>query len=261
MGWGQDGVRQRVWGQEGVWGGDTDGHRDVQSGVRPEAAVEGGHARQQARLPLPRVAWGTVRGGGVVMTAPPPVTRPPFPAAGALRVSQDPGEARVPAGAGVALGCRVLTAEPWDLLRLEWVKDVGHGVLCAARLRPAAVALPVPCTPRFHLDDAGRYFCRVTLEIPRHDTAAGNGTLLSVSTGTRGRGTGGNPSFGWGGLTRPQIPRPQIPHPHLPPCPPPPKYPPAHLPLCPNTPVPVPPHTHRGSPQAPPGPRGTQWVS
>ncbi|NXJ57787.1 TMIG2 protein, partial [Spizaetus tyrannus] len=108
-------------------------------------------------------------------------TRPPFPAAGALRVSQDPGEARVPAGAGVALGCRVLTAEPWDLLRLEWVKDVGHGVLCAARLRPAAVALPVPCTPRFHLawhppratlglrraqeNDAGRYFCRVTLEI------------------------------------------------------------------------------------------------
>ncbi|KAF1527635.1 Transmembrane and immunoglobulin domain-containing protein 2, partial [Eudyptes sclateri] len=109
------------------------------------------------------------------------VTPTLFPAAGALRVSQDPGEVRVTVGGGVALGCRVLVAEPWDLLRLEWVKDVGHGVLCTVRLRPAAPALPVPCTPRLRLawdppratlslhqargDDAGRYLCRVTLEI------------------------------------------------------------------------------------------------
>ncbi|KAM9620067.1 transmembrane and immunoglobulin domain-containing protein 2 [Morphnus guianensis] len=126
----------------------------------------------------------------------------PLLGAGALQVSQDPGEARVTAGDGVALGCRVLMAEPWDVLRLEWVKDAGHGVLCAARLCPTALALPVPCTPRLHLawhppratlslrqaqeDDAGRYFCRVTLEIPRHDTATGNGTLLSVSTAVDG---------------------------------------------------------------------------
>ncbi|KAF1422100.1 Transmembrane and immunoglobulin domain-containing protein 2, partial [Spheniscus humboldti] len=106
----------------------------------------------------------------------------PLLGVGALRVSQDPGEVRVTVGGGVALGCRVLVAEPWDLLRLEWVKDVGHGVLCAVRLHPtAAPALPVPCTPRLSLawhppratlslhqargDDAGRYLCRVTLEI------------------------------------------------------------------------------------------------
>lgn len=156
----------------------------------------------------PTGGLGDRRGGGVRA---PPVTQPPFPAAGALRVSQDPGEARVTAGDGVALGCWVLMAEPWDLLRLEWVKDVGHEVLCDTRLHPTAFTLPVPCTPRLHLawdppratlslhqareDDAGRYFCRVTLEIPRHDTATGNGTLLSVSTGTRGRG----PFLGGGG--------------------------------------------------------------
>ncbi|NXR04959.1 TMIG2 protein, partial [Sagittarius serpentarius] len=108
-------------------------------------------------------------------------TRALFPAVGALQVSQDPDEVQVTAGDEVALGCRVLVAQPWDLLRLEWVKDVGRGVLCAARLRPAALAPPTPCTPRLCLvwhppratlslrqvrgDDAGRYLCRVTLEI------------------------------------------------------------------------------------------------
>ncbi|NWH44594.1 TMIG2 protein, partial [Fregata magnificens] len=99
----------------------------------------------------------------------------------ALRVSQDPGEAQVTVGGGVSLGCHVLVNESWDLLRLEWVKDVGHGVLCAARLHPATPVPPAPCTPRLRLawhppratlslqqaqgDDAGRYLCRVTLEI------------------------------------------------------------------------------------------------
>ncbi|KAM6040321.1 transmembrane and immunoglobulin domain-containing protein 2 [Theristicus caerulescens] len=122
----------------------------------------------------------------------------PLLGAGALRVSQDPGEVQVTEGGGVALGCQVLAAKPWELLRLEWVKDTGHGVLCAARLHPAALATPAPCTPRLRLawdppratlslrqaqrDDAGRYLCRVTLEIPHHSTATGNGTLLSVST-------------------------------------------------------------------------------
>ncbi|XP_069646338.1 transmembrane and immunoglobulin domain-containing protein 2 [Haliaeetus albicilla] len=126
----------------------------------------------------------------------------PLLGAGALQVSQDPGEALVTVGDGVALGCRVLMAEPWDLLRLEWVKDVGHEVLCDTRLHPTTFTLLVPCTPRLHLawdppratlslrqareDDAGRYFCRVTLEIPRHDMATGNGTLLSVSTAADG---------------------------------------------------------------------------
>ncbi|XP_075579990.1 LOW QUALITY PROTEIN: transmembrane and immunoglobulin domain-containing protein 2 [Pelecanus crispus] len=125
-----------------------------------------------------------------------------FPAAGALQVSQDPSEAWVTVGGSVALGCQVLTAGPWDLLRLEWVKDTERKVLCATRLHPAALAPPNSCTPRFHLawhppcatlslqhaqgDDAGHYVCRVTLEIPRHDTATGNGTLLSVSTASDG---------------------------------------------------------------------------
>ncbi|XP_064898753.1 transmembrane and immunoglobulin domain-containing protein 2 isoform X7 [Columba livia] len=32
-------------------------------------------------------------------------------------------------------------------------------------------------------EDAGRYLCRVTLEIPRLGTAIGNGTLLNVTAG------------------------------------------------------------------------------
>ncbi|XP_068277038.1 transmembrane and immunoglobulin domain-containing protein 2 [Nyctibius grandis] len=121
----------------------------------------------------------------------------PLLGAGALQVSQDPGEVQVTAGDGVALGCQVLAAEPWDLLRLEWVQDTGRGVLCAARLRPTVPAPPAPCAPRLRLawhppratlslrqargDDAGRYLCRVTLEIPQHSTATGNGTLLRVT--------------------------------------------------------------------------------
>ncbi|NXN56783.1 TMIG2 protein, partial [Rynchops niger] len=88
---------------------------------------------------------------------------------------------RVVAGDEVALGCRVLVAEPWDLLRLEWVKDAGCRTLCATRLRPTALTSPAPCAPRLRLawhppratlslhqaqgDDAGHYLCRVTLEI------------------------------------------------------------------------------------------------
>ncbi|NXE83534.1 TMIG2 protein, partial [Cochlearius cochlearius] len=100
---------------------------------------------------------------------------------GALQVSQDPGEAQVTVGGEVALVCRVLVSKPWDLLRLEWVKEVGRGVLCATRLSPSAHPPPEPCAPRLRLawhppratlslrqargEDAGRYLCRVTLEI------------------------------------------------------------------------------------------------
>lgn len=131
----------------------------------------------------------------------PPVTPVLSPAAGALQVSQDPGEVQVTAGDEVALGCRVLAAEPWDLLRLEWVRDTAHGVLCATRLHSATPIPLSPCAPRLCLawdppcatlsvlqaqgDDAGRYLCRVTLEIPRLGTAMGNGTLLNVTAGTR----------------------------------------------------------------------------
>ncbi|XP_074707608.1 transmembrane and immunoglobulin domain-containing protein 2 [Strix uralensis] len=126
----------------------------------------------------------------------------PLLGAGALRVSQDPEEMWVTAGDEVALGCQVLVAEPWDQLRLEWVTDVGYKVLCAARLNRTTPTPPAPCIPRFHLawhppcatlslrqaqgNDTGRYLCRVTLEIPHHDTAIGNGTQLSVSTAADG---------------------------------------------------------------------------
>ncbi|KAK2542021.1 transmembrane and immunoglobulin domain-containing protein 2 isoform X2 [Columba livia] len=122
--------------------------------------------------------------------------------AGALQVSQDPGEVQVTAGDEVALGCRVLVAEPWDLLRLEWVWDTAHRVLCATRLRPTTPVPSSPCAPRLCLawnppcatlsvlqargEDAGRYLCRVTLEIPRLGTAIGNGTLLNVTAAADG---------------------------------------------------------------------------
>ncbi|XP_062452395.1 transmembrane and immunoglobulin domain-containing protein 2 isoform X2 [Rhea pennata] len=121
-------------------------------------------------------------------------------AAGALRVSQEPEQAWVAPGGGVALGCRVVVAEPWELLRLEWFKDGGDEALCVARLRPAGAE--APCAPRLHLawrpphatlhlrgarpGDAGCYVCRATLEIPRLATAAGNGTLLSTGAGLAG---------------------------------------------------------------------------
>ncbi|XP_030365191.1 transmembrane and immunoglobulin domain-containing protein 2 isoform X4 [Strigops habroptila] len=122
-------------------------------------------------------------------------------AAGALRVSQVPGELWVPAGEEVTLWCRVLAAEPWDLLRVEWVKDGARGALCAARLRPGTSTAPAPCGPRLRMawdppsatlslhraqgEDAGRYLCRVTVEIPHHGTATGNGTRLHVTADTR----------------------------------------------------------------------------
>ncbi|XP_054661521.1 translation initiation factor IF-2-like isoform X2 [Grus americana] len=43
-------------------------------------------------------------------------------------------------------------------------------------------------------DDAGRYLCRVTLEIPHHSTVTGNGTLLGVGTAP----DGGHPGLVWG---------------------------------------------------------------
>ncbi|NWI63296.1 TMIG2 protein, partial [Todus mexicanus] len=97
---------------------------------------------------------------------------------------QEPGEVQVPAGAEVSLGCQVLLAELWEMLWLEWVKEARQGVLCALRLRPSTPALAQPCAPnashprlawrppRATLslrpaseDDAGRYLCRVILEI------------------------------------------------------------------------------------------------
>ncbi|NXL64956.1 TMIG2 protein, partial [Chordeiles acutipennis] len=102
-------------------------------------------------------------------------------AVGALQVIQEPREMRVTVGDTVALRCWVLEAEPWELLRLEWVQEMGHRVLCATRLRPTTPVPLVPCAPHLRLawnpphatlslfrargDDAGRYLCRVTLEV------------------------------------------------------------------------------------------------
>ncbi|NXK38792.1 TMIG2 protein, partial [Piprites chloris] len=102
--------------------------------------------------------------------------------AGALRVLQAPGEVRVTAGDTVALRCQAEVAERRYRLRMEWVRDGGHGVLCATLLEePLAPGPPDPCAPPILLswqppwatlslprargNDSGRYLCRVTLEI------------------------------------------------------------------------------------------------
>ncbi|NWQ69371.1 TMIG2 protein, partial [Neopipo cinnamomea] len=105
----------------------------------------------------------------------------PLLGAGALRVLQAPGEVQVTAGDTVALRCLVEVDEHWDQLRMEWVRDGGHGVLCATRLDPLTPEPHDPCAHPFHLtwqppwatlslppargNDSRRYLCRVTLEI------------------------------------------------------------------------------------------------
>uniref|UniRef100_A0A8C9EYP1 Ig-like domain-containing protein n=1 Tax=Pavo cristatus TaxID=9049 RepID=A0A8C9EYP1_PAVCR len=121
-----------------------------------------------------------------------------LPAVGALQASQEPAELRVAAGTNVSLQCQLVTAEPWSLARITWLKDGGHEELCATRLHPKAAALPC-ATPDLHLTwspphanlslhgaqeaDAGCYVCHIIVEIPYHATASGNGTLLHVSAG------------------------------------------------------------------------------
>ncbi|NXE99726.1 TMIG2 protein, partial [Menura novaehollandiae] len=106
------------------------------------------------------------------------------PTVGALRVIQDPSKVQVTAGDNVALGCQVEVAESKALLRMEWVKDGGLGVLCDTRLQLVTPMPPTPCVPhaprvqlawqppwatlsllRAQGNDSGRYLCRVTLEI------------------------------------------------------------------------------------------------
>ncbi|NXE44354.1 TMIG2 protein, partial [Ptilorrhoa leucosticta] len=108
----------------------------------------------------------------------------PLLGASALRVLQEPGEARVSAGDTVALRCQVEGAESGAVLRMEWVRDGGLEVLCASRLRFVTPLPPSPCParapgvqlawqppratlslPQVQGNDSGRYLCRVTLEI------------------------------------------------------------------------------------------------
>ncbi|XP_059726282.1 transmembrane and immunoglobulin domain-containing protein 2 isoform X4 [Haemorhous mexicanus] len=135
----------------------------------------------------------------------------PLLGAGALRVTQEPGELQVTAGDTVALECRVAleVAEGAALLRMEWLRDRGLGVLCATRLNFSIPLSLSPCPrrapgaqlawhppratlslPQVQRNDSGRYLCRVTLEIPRHDTATGNGTELRVTPALGGHRTG-----------------------------------------------------------------------
>ncbi|NXX38830.1 TMIG2 protein, partial [Tricholaema leucomelas] len=102
-----------------------------------------------------------------------------LPAAGALQVNQDPGEVQVMEGDRVALECQMLTTEPWERLRLEWVKEQEE--LCTIVLNRSSPAPHVRCPLRLHPawntsratlslqpargGDAGLYLCRVTLEI------------------------------------------------------------------------------------------------
>ncbi|XP_071307996.1 transmembrane and immunoglobulin domain-containing protein 2 isoform X2 [Agelaius tricolor] len=128
----------------------------------------------------------------------------PLLGAGALRVTQEPDELQVTAGDTVALQCQVEVAEGGVQLRMEWLRDGGLGVLCATRLHLGTSLAPSPCPccapggawlawhppratlslPQVQSNDSGRYLCRVTLEIPRLDTATGNGTELRVTPGT-----------------------------------------------------------------------------
>ncbi|NXT70570.1 TMIG2 protein, partial [Chaetops frenatus] len=108
---------------------------------------------------------------------------PPSPStAGALRVSQEPGELQVTAGDTAALRCQVEVAESRRLLlRMEWLRAGGLGLVCATRLA-FVTPLPLsPCAPGVRLawhapratlslpqvreNRSGRYLCRVTLEI------------------------------------------------------------------------------------------------
>ncbi|XP_074384762.1 transmembrane and immunoglobulin domain-containing protein 2 isoform X1 [Zonotrichia albicollis] len=134
----------------------------------------------------------------------------PLLGAGALRVTQEPAELQVAAGDTVALQCQVEVAEGEVLLRMEWLRDGGLGGLCATRLRLGTPLSPLPCArrapggaelawhppratlslPQVQSSDSGRYLCRVTLEIPRHDTATGNGTELRVTPALGGHQPG-----------------------------------------------------------------------
>ncbi|XP_074384763.1 transmembrane and immunoglobulin domain-containing protein 2 isoform X2 [Zonotrichia albicollis] len=138
----------------------------------------------------------------------------PLLGAGALRVTQEPAELQVAAGDTVALQCQVEVAEGEVLLRMEWLRDGGLGGLCATRLRLGTPLSPLPCArrapggaelawhppratlslPQVQSSDSGRYLCRVTLEIPRHDTATGNGTELRVTPAALG---GHQPALLW----------------------------------------------------------------
>ncbi|XP_053821926.1 uncharacterized protein LOC128800622 isoform X2 [Vidua chalybeata] len=127
---------------------------------------------------------------------------------GALRVTQHPGELQVTAGDTVALECQVEVAESEALLRMEWVRAGRLGVLCATRLHFGTPLPLFPCPrrapgvrlawhppratlslPQVQGNDSGLYLCRVTLEIPRHCTATGNGTELRVTPAPGGHQT------------------------------------------------------------------------
>ncbi|XP_009068057.1 PREDICTED: transmembrane and immunoglobulin domain-containing protein 2, partial [Acanthisitta chloris] len=115
----------------------------------------------------------------------------------ALQVTQEPSEMQVTAGDRVVLQCQVEVAEPWDLLRVDWVQDGAHGVLCTNRWNHSTLTPPPCCTSdlctawhpdgatlsllRVREDHAGHYLCKVTVEIPHLVMATSNGTTLSVT--------------------------------------------------------------------------------
>uniref|UniRef100_A0A8U7NUN0 Uncharacterized protein n=1 Tax=Corvus moneduloides TaxID=1196302 RepID=A0A8U7NUN0_CORMO len=156
-------------------------------------------------IPLLGGEWGTGLAGGTEGTVSGTLWLCCGAEDSALRVIQAPGEAQVTAGDAVALWCQVEEAESGALLRMEWVRDGGLGVLCATRL-DFVTPLPLsPCSahapgvqlawhppqatlslPQVQGNDSGRYLCRVTLEIPRYGTATGSGTELSVAPGACG---------------------------------------------------------------------------
>ncbi|CAN8201365.1 unnamed protein product [Coccothraustes coccothraustes] len=134
----------------------------------------------------------------------------PLLGAGALQVTQEPGELQVAAGDTVALECRVAleVAKGEARLWMEWLRDGGLRVLCVTRLMFGIPQPPSPCPgqalgaqlawdppratlslPQVQRNHSGRYLCRVTLEIPRRDAATGNGTELRVTPAALGHRT------------------------------------------------------------------------
>ncbi|KAG6934851.1 transmembrane and immunoglobulin domain containing 2, partial [Chelydra serpentina] len=146
--------------------------------------------------------YAVALGGVSISCLNPPFLPSASEAAGTLQVRQDPAWVLAPLGGSVELSCQINTAQRWERLRVEWQRDSAPRPLCQVVLNNASVSNCCrgveSCEdarlgftwhpPTFTLrignvskDDAGRYECKATVEIPVYLQATGNGTLLNTS--------------------------------------------------------------------------------